>query len=199
MQVAQKLYEGKELGTFGFAGLITYMRTDSVRISDDALAEVRAYIAAKYGDDILPEKPNFYQCQKSCTSSGRARGHPPDVDGARSGEDQGLPDPRGVRPLQDDLGPLRRLADEARALRRHRRRHHRRQPHAPRLGRSAEVRRLPGRLPGRAGRRRRRRRREEEREGAAAAERRRRARSSSSSTRSRTSPSRRRASRKRRS
>jgi DNA topoisomerase-1 len=39
MQVAQKLYEGKELGSFGFAGLITYMRTDSVRISDDALAK----------------------------------------------------------------------------------------------------------------------------------------------------------------
>jgi DNA topoisomerase-1 len=65
MQVAQKLYEGKELGTFGFAGLITYMRTDSVRISDDALAEVRTYIAAKYGDDILPDKPNFYKVKKA--------------------------------------------------------------------------------------------------------------------------------------
>jgi DNA topoisomerase-1 len=65
MQVAQKLYEGKELGSFGFAGLITYMRTDSVRISDDALAEVRAYIAAKYGDDILPEKPNVYRVKKA--------------------------------------------------------------------------------------------------------------------------------------
>src|SRR5688500_10867336 len=65
MQVAQKLYEGKELGSFGFAGLITYMRTDSVRTSDDALAEVRAYIAAKYGDDILPEKPNAYRVKKA--------------------------------------------------------------------------------------------------------------------------------------
>ncbi len=65
MQVAQKLYEGKELGTFGFAGLITYMRTDSVRISDDALGEVRSYIAAKYGDDILPDKPNFYKVKKA--------------------------------------------------------------------------------------------------------------------------------------
>jgi DNA topoisomerase-1 len=64
MQVAQKLYEGKELGTFGFAGLITYMRTDSVRISDEALGEVRRYIAAKYGDDILPEKPNTYRVKK---------------------------------------------------------------------------------------------------------------------------------------
>ena len=65
MQVAQKLYEGKELGSFGFAGLITYMRTDSVRISDEALGEVRTYIAAKYGDDILPEKPNVYKIKKA--------------------------------------------------------------------------------------------------------------------------------------
>jgi DNA topoisomerase-1 len=65
MQVAQKLYEGKELGSFGFAGLITYMRTDSVRISDDALGEVRSYIAAKYGNDILPEKPNVYRVKKA--------------------------------------------------------------------------------------------------------------------------------------
>ena len=65
MQIAQKLYEGKELGDFGFAGLITYMRTDSVRISDEALGEVRQYIAAKYGDDILPEKPNVYRVKKA--------------------------------------------------------------------------------------------------------------------------------------
>lgn len=65
MQIAQKLYEGKELGPFGFAGLITYMRTDSVRISDDALTEVRQYIAARYGDDILPEKANVYRVKKA--------------------------------------------------------------------------------------------------------------------------------------
>jgi DNA topoisomerase-1 len=65
MQIAQKLYEGKELGTFGFAGLITYMRTDSVRISDEALGEVRQYIGAKYGHDILPEKPNVYRVKKA--------------------------------------------------------------------------------------------------------------------------------------
>jgi DNA topoisomerase-1 len=65
MQIAQKLYEGKELGSLGFAGLITYMRTDSVRISDEALGEVRQYIAAKYGNDILPEKPNVYRVKKA--------------------------------------------------------------------------------------------------------------------------------------
>jgi DNA topoisomerase-1 len=65
MQIAQKLYEGKELGSFGHVGLITYMRTDSVRISDDALAEVRSYIGNRYGEDILPEKPNVYKLKKS--------------------------------------------------------------------------------------------------------------------------------------
>src|SRR5207253_4451806 len=65
MSIAQKLYEGKELGDLGFAGLITYMRTDSVRISDDALGQLRRYIATKYGDDILPEKPNVYRVKKA--------------------------------------------------------------------------------------------------------------------------------------
>jgi DNA topoisomerase-1 len=65
MQIAQKLYEGKELGSAGSVGLITYMRTDSVRISDDALGEVRTYIAAKYGETILPEKPNVYKVKKA--------------------------------------------------------------------------------------------------------------------------------------
>src|SRR5438874_142123 len=65
MQIAQKLYEGKELGSFGHVGLITYMRTDSVRISDDAITEVRQYISAKYGADILPDKPNVYRVKKA--------------------------------------------------------------------------------------------------------------------------------------
>ncbi len=65
MQIAQKLYEGKELGSFGLVGLITYMRTDSVRISEEALTEVRQYIAIKYGADIVPEKPNFYRVKKA--------------------------------------------------------------------------------------------------------------------------------------
>jgi len=65
MQIAQKLYEGKELGDAGLVGLITYMRTDSVRISDDALGEVRDFIAAKYGPDIVPEKPNYYKVKKA--------------------------------------------------------------------------------------------------------------------------------------
>src|SRR4029079_16927105 len=65
MQIAQKLYEGKELGAEGLVGLITYMRTDSVRISEDALTEVRTYIGEKYGPDIVPEKPNYYKVKKA--------------------------------------------------------------------------------------------------------------------------------------
>lgn len=65
MQIAQGLYEGKDLGSAGHVGLITYMRTDSVRVSDDALSEVRDYIKARFGNDILPETPNVYRSRKN--------------------------------------------------------------------------------------------------------------------------------------
>jgi len=72
MSIAQGLYEGKELGEHGQVGLITYMRTDSVRVSDDAIAEVREYIGNRYGQDILPEKPNFYKAKKSAQEAHEA-------------------------------------------------------------------------------------------------------------------------------
>jgi DNA topoisomerase-1 len=65
MGVAQRLYEGVELGAEGAVGLITYMRTDSTRISDDALAEVRGYIAQRYGKDSVPTDPVVYKSKKS--------------------------------------------------------------------------------------------------------------------------------------
>jgi DNA topoisomerase-1 len=61
MTLAQRLYEGVELGDEGAVGLITYMRTDSVRLSTEAIDAVRAHIAATYGKDHLPEQPNFYK------------------------------------------------------------------------------------------------------------------------------------------
>ena len=61
MSVAQKLYEGIELGKEGAVGLITYMRSDSTRVSDTALAEVRDFIGGEYGQNYLPAKPNFYK------------------------------------------------------------------------------------------------------------------------------------------
>src|SRR5262245_47800524 len=64
MQIAQRLYEGKAIGDRGTVGLITYMRTDSVRIADEALAAVRAHIASAYGAESLPESPRFYRDKK---------------------------------------------------------------------------------------------------------------------------------------
>lgn len=60
MQVAQKLYEGMEIGTEGAVGLITYMRTDSVRISDDATAAAKGFILKNYGEKYYPKEPNNY-------------------------------------------------------------------------------------------------------------------------------------------
>lgn len=61
MQLAQRLYEGVSLGSEGNVGLITYMRTDSVRISEDAINSVREYILETFGEKYLPEKPNIYK------------------------------------------------------------------------------------------------------------------------------------------
>ncbi len=61
MSVAQRLYEGIELGDEGASGLITYMRTDSTRLSPDAVKEVREYIEAQFGKEYLPEKPATYK------------------------------------------------------------------------------------------------------------------------------------------
>ncbi len=61
MQVAQKLYEGIVIGDEGAVGLISYMRTDSVSISAEALGEIRDVIARDFGTRALPDKPNFYQ------------------------------------------------------------------------------------------------------------------------------------------
>ena len=60
MQIAQKLYEGIELGSDGAVGLITYMRTDSVRISDDAQAAAKEFILNNYGEKYYPQTPNNY-------------------------------------------------------------------------------------------------------------------------------------------
>lgn len=60
MQVAQKLYEGMDLGSDGSVGLITYMRTDSVRISDDAVEASKDFILNNYGEKYYPAEPNSY-------------------------------------------------------------------------------------------------------------------------------------------
>src|SRR6202050_248992 len=65
MMLAQQLYEGVELGSEGAVGLITYMRTDSTRVSDDALKETREFIAGeRFGPAYLPPSPNVYKSKK---------------------------------------------------------------------------------------------------------------------------------------
>jgi DNA topoisomerase I len=63
MMIAQQLYEGIELPGEGAVGLITYMRTDSTRVSEQALGEVRQFIGGAYGADYVPEKPNFFRAK----------------------------------------------------------------------------------------------------------------------------------------
>jgi DNA topoisomerase-1 len=65
MGVAQRLYEGVELGAEGLVGLITYMRTDSTRVSNDALTEVRSFIEGRYGKEALPAEPNVYKTKQT--------------------------------------------------------------------------------------------------------------------------------------
>ena len=72
MMLAQKLYEGIKLDKKGTVGLITYMRTDSVRLSDQALDEVRGYIPERYGKEYLPTKPNTYKSKKSAQEAHEA-------------------------------------------------------------------------------------------------------------------------------
>jgi len=72
MGLAQGLYEGKELGAEGAVGLITYMRTDSVRVSDDALTEVRGFITERYGEQFVPKSPNVYPTKKAAQDAHEA-------------------------------------------------------------------------------------------------------------------------------
>ncbi len=64
MVLAQKLYEGIDLGKEGLQGLITYMRTDSTRISDEMITSVRDYIKGSFGNEYLPETPNIFEKKK---------------------------------------------------------------------------------------------------------------------------------------
>ena len=65
MKIAQELYEGIDVEGYGPTGLITYMRTDSLRISNDAIAEVTDYIRGFYGETYLPPKPRFFKSRSN--------------------------------------------------------------------------------------------------------------------------------------
>jgi DNA topoisomerase-1 len=72
MRVAQQLYEGLPLGEEGHSALITYMRTDSVNVSRDAIDDVRGFIPQAFGPDYLPEKPHFYKARKGAQEAHEA-------------------------------------------------------------------------------------------------------------------------------
>ena len=64
MQIAQRLYEGREIPGRGTVGLITYMRTDSTRVSNEALQAVREHVGARYGPESLPEAPRYFKSRR---------------------------------------------------------------------------------------------------------------------------------------
>src|SRR5207248_5645446 len=72
MTLAQRLYEGVELGEDGQTALITYMRTDSVRLSPDAVAGARAYVEGRWGKEYLPAEPVQFKTKKSAQDAHEA-------------------------------------------------------------------------------------------------------------------------------
>ncbi|MFH1858074.1 MAG: type I DNA topoisomerase [Candidatus Omnitrophota bacterium] len=72
MRVAQQLYEGLDVSQEGTVGLITYMRTDSVRVSESAIAQVRVYIEKEFGKDYLPPAANRYRSKKTAQEAHEA-------------------------------------------------------------------------------------------------------------------------------
>ncbi|HET6150975.1 MAG TPA: type I DNA topoisomerase [Polyangia bacterium] len=105
MSLAQRLYEGVEVGDEGLVGLITYMRTDSTRLSDDAVSDARAYIAERYGSASLPAAPLVYKTKKSAQDAHEAirptslKFDPERVRQAWSGDKGGGRDPRETEDL----------------------------------------------------------------------------------------------------
>ena len=72
MQIAQQLYEGVDIEGEGTQGLVSYIRTDSTRISDEAVAAVREMISGSYGPDYLPAEPNRYKSRKTAQDAHEA-------------------------------------------------------------------------------------------------------------------------------
>ena len=72
MQVVQQLYEGIDLGKAGTVGLVTYIRTDSVRVSEEAVAAARGFIQTQFGNEYCPEKPNQYKGRKNAQDAHEA-------------------------------------------------------------------------------------------------------------------------------
>ncbi len=166
MMLAQKLYEGVELGKDeGAVGLISYMRTDSTRVSNDALDEVRGMIAERYGADYRPEKPNFYKSKKDAQDAHEAIRptsalRTPESVASFLAEDEAealRADLAAICGVADDAGGVRSDDDRCRCQGQGRR-----GLHFPRYRQRGEIQRLPAGLQRRQGREGRGRRRREE-------------------------------------
>ena len=112
MQIAQRLYEGREIPGRGTVGLITYMRTDSTRVSDDALTAVRELIGAPYGPESLPESPRYFKSRRDTQDAHEAIR--PDVPRPAARRGRQARRARRGQALPAHLAALRRLADVAR-------------------------------------------------------------------------------------
>ena len=116
MGVAQRLYEGVEIGAEGTAGLITYMRTDSPRVAPEAMAGAREWIASKWVRSICPRSPNVYKGKKDAQDAHEAI-RP--TDAARTPDSIArYLDRRATEAVQADLAAVCGFADDSRDLRR---------------------------------------------------------------------------------
>ena len=114
MNIAQSLYEGVDLGNEGAEGLITYMRTDSVRVAPEAIDEARSISSRTYGKEFLPPQPKRLSITKKRPRCPRS--HPPDQPAASAGKDPAISHSRSIYALSADLEALYRFANDARHL-----------------------------------------------------------------------------------
>lgn len=80
MMIAQKLYQGIDAGSKGSVALITYMRTDSVNLSNESIESIRKHIAENYSKELLPEKPNYYKAKSKLVQEAHEAIRPTDID-----------------------------------------------------------------------------------------------------------------------
>ena len=140
MMLAQKLYEGMDLGSEGSVALITYMRTDSVRVSEDALKTCREHISSKYGAPYLPAQAQSLRFRQE--RPGGPRSDPAHRSVVHAGTRGEIFAPRSPAAVHAHLQSLRGQPDDAGGLRRHQRGCERRRGCVQGPGQDHEVRRL---------------------------------------------------------
>ena len=151
MSIAQQLYEGVDITGEGTVGLITYMRTDSLRLSEEAIAAARGFIARRYGQDYYPAQPRRFKAKGNAQDAHEAI-RPSDVTLVPEDIKKDLTSEQ-YQALQADLEPLPGLPDGQRRLRQPVHRGGERRLHLPGQPLQPEVLRLHRRVRGGPGRR----------------------------------------------